>query len=471
MGLAYLLILLLSAVSFFRRPQRGETPKSTPDLARTTIVVAALCALTCGLYAGERYIVEYMGAHQNPQPVPAWFSNLPLAYVLQFPPYHIAWNSSLLTLLDAIAVLQCAVLAGLYFALRRVPGLPSGLCGIVLAGALVLAAIGLGAHTMSGDDLYLYIGLASVGPSAYHPDAVPLTGIDAVVNAMWGVPIHPSPYGPLWIALSKLAISGAHSLLAQLMALRWVQILALVACAGALVSLKRTLLLPALLILNPVVYDFYVVDGHNDLTGVAFVLAAAACRKRLWLAVPLAAAAGLIKLPFILSAMLAFVAEPTLLRRALPAAGSAALALVLSLLLVGPDYEWALRQGYLIYGGAIPIEMRVLQVLVGAVAIFAVALALALRRYFAGASWSFLAFGHFAFPWYLAWGVPYAVLSEPPVLVFFITWPIAKALLTSYDPPSPIVAGLRYGLIVVFAVVLAIALRNSRPPLKAALER
>jgi hypothetical protein len=471
MGLTYILILLLSAASFFRRPQRGEAPKSAPDLARTTVVVAALCVLTCGLYASERYILEYMGAHQNPQPVPAWFADLPLAYVLQFPPYHIAWNPSLLTLLDAIAILQCAVLAGFYFALRHIPGLPPGLCVIVFAGAVVLSAIGLRAQTMSGDDLYLYIGLALAGPSAYHPDAVPLSGIDAAVSQMWGVPIHPSPYGPLWIALSKLAISGAHSLLAQLMALRWVQILALVTCAGALVSLKRTLLLPALLILNPVVYDFYVVDGHNDLTGVAFVLAAAACRKRLWLAVPLAAAAGLIKLPFIVGAMLAFAAEPTLMRRAIPAAGSAALALVLSFVLVGPDYEWALRQGYLIYGGAIPIEMRVLQILVVAVALFAVAFALTLRRYFAGASWSFLAFGHFAFPWYLAWGAPYAILSEPPVLVFFVTWPIAKAMLTSYVPPSPIVAGLRYGLIVVFAVVLAILLRKSRPPLQAALER
>ncbi|HMD03077.1 MAG TPA: hypothetical protein VKG44_08970 [Candidatus Baltobacteraceae bacterium] len=420
-----------------------------------------MCALGVILYYVGRAVMELAGANQHPHPEPPWWGSLPLKFFLQHAGYTTRLSLWFVLALQIIVLLQTSALCALYFVLRRVRVVSAALCVILAGAALAMLAIALSAQTMSESDLYAYVGLALAEPTAYHPNGIPFSGEGVILNKLWGLPLLPSVYGPLWIAISKGAVASGHSLAQQLAALRWVEVLALGACAAALYVLTRSVALVAIVVLNPAMYDLYVVDGHNDLTGVAFVLAAAATRDRYWLSVPLAAAAGLIKLPFILIATLAFSGSR---HKFLPALGAALLALVASAAIVGPDYLWALRHVYLTYGGGTPSLITMAHVLVAVVAVAAIVFALAKNAFFPGGAWSFVAFGQHPSPWYLAWGIPYAVLSGPSGVAFFLTLPLASALLATFLPITPIVAALRLVLVAAIVTTVVLFLRYRREP-------
>ncbi len=427
------------------------------DERQRLLVVATLVAVTCALYGTERSITELLGHNQHPTPLPSWFSALPVTYFLQSPRIAIRLSMPEIMSLQGLAVLQSVVLLALYVALRPVRRLAAPLGIVLAAGTVTMLATALRATVMSSSDLYFYIGSALAHPSAYHPNGVPFPGEQSVINQIWGLPLFASGYGPLWIALSKVAVNAGHSLAAQLTALRCLGAVGLLACAGLIFLLTRSIALAAIVLLNPALHELYVVDGHNDLTAVAFVLAAAVLQSRLWIAIPLAAAAGLVKLPFALVAMLAFSKGEQLARRLIPALVAAGIAAIASVALVGPDYFAAMRQLYVAYERPGELLTNAAHVLLALLCFASVALVIARRTFLTGAPWTFLTLGQHAFPWYLAWGMPYAALADAPAVTFFFTLPVANVLLATDFPLSPVVVLLRWALVA--AVIYAILVR------------
>jgi len=404
--------------------------------------------------------VHYLGHNQHLSPHPDWFGAIPFWYFLQSPQYTSQFDVSAIASLQLLALLQCLVLLALYLVLQGVtPGRYSRL--FIGAGAAAMLLMALRATVMSSSDLYFYIGSALAQPSAYHPDGVRFLGEQAVINRIWGLPLYPTGYGPLWIGLSKIAVMTQSSLTGQLVALRLLEACALTTCAALLFALTRSVALVAIVVLNPALYELYIVDGHNDLTALAFVLAAAVFRTRLWAAIPLAAAAGLVKLPFALVAMLAFCGNRRFSERIIPALASAGICALASIVIVGPDYLAAMRVLYVVYAKPVPGFTNIFHVLLALACVSAVGFALAKRRFFSGGAWSFLALGPYFLPWYLAWGVPYATLAETPAISFFVTMPLANVLLATYLPDSPITAPLRWG--VVAALIFASLMRFKTP--------
>jgi hypothetical protein len=434
---------------------------SSLDERRQTLAVAVLVALTCALYSAGRSVIQYLGYNQHPSPHPGWFSNLPIWYFLQSAHHKTQFSQPAVASLQVIALLQFLALLGLYLVLYRVsPGRWSRV--LIGVGATAMLAMAMSASVMSSSDLYFYVGSALAVPSAYSPGAMPFSGEQHVVNQIWGLPLLPSGYGPLWIALSKLAVSTQSSLIGQLFALRLLEACALAICAALLFVLTRSVAIVAIVVLNPALYELYVVDGHNDLIAVAFVLAAAVFRKRLWIAIPFAAAAGLIKLPFALIGMLAFCGELRLIHRLSSAIVAACLCILASLAFAGPEYVRAMRVLYVAYERPTPLLFNLEHVLVAVACVVAVVLALVSRRFFAAASWSFVALGQEVMPWYLAWGFPYASLANTPAIAFFVTMPIANVLLSTDFPTSPIIRALRFVAIGValYAALVQVRIRR-----------
>jgi hypothetical protein len=259
-------------------------------------------------------------------------------------------------------------------------------------------------------------------------------------------------YGPLWIAVSKAALAAAPSLVAKLIVLRLVGLFAVAACIAMLARMRVPRPVIVLFAVNPAVYDLFVAEGHNDMLGVAFILAAALARRRSRLvAMALCVAAGCIKLPFILIAMLVFASEETLLARLGLGLASAALSLSVSFAWAGPWYLWALRRVYDAEGGAPSAPQVALQVVMFFTGICAVVGALWSRRFSAATPWFMPTFGRSPLPQYLAWGLPAVFLDPAPNWAFLAAMPLMAFLLDTafaFTPLTTLVLALIGGAVV-----------------------
>jgi hypothetical protein len=335
---------------------------------------------------------------------------------------------------------------------------------LVLGTALTMGYLAIEARVSESADMYAYVGLARALPSAYQPGLAPLSGDEAVINRLWGLPLVPSAYGPLWLAISKVAIAHAPTLAAKLTALRLLGLAAICACIGTLWSMGLPRAVLALFAVNPAVYELFVVQAHNDLIGVSFILAAALARPRSRVAaLALCAAAGAIKVPFMLIGVLVFASESTLARRVRLALLSAAVSLSVSLAWGGLPYIWALRRIFELGGGfGSPFQLT-LHATIGLVAVGAIVVVV-LRRYFSPAlPWLMPALGRTPLPHYLAWSLPAIFLDSKPNWTFLATMPIIAFLLDSAYPAT----FLKIGVVVALglaALVYAFVLARRRTP-------
>jgi hypothetical protein len=285
---------------------------------------------------------------------------------------------------------------------------------------------------------------------------------DRVVDLIRGSTLVPSPYGPAWNALSHVLARTSRDLGAQVFAFRAADTLALAAAGAALVALRRPAT-AALLVLDPLLWEFNVAEGHNDAFGIALVLLALAVRRRSApAAIVLVALAGAIKFPFIAVGTVAFFDEPSLRRRLIFATCAAVAGIGLSAAFGGAAYVAALRRTAELYSQANPPGVDATHALLGAIALAALAVALVGRRLLWGASWSFVALGQVAAPWYFGWGIPYAVLGETQGALYLTSLPVAGYVATLLFDETPLSAAVRIVLIGLLLVLL-IAGRRSRP--------
>ncbi len=402
-------------------PPRGDRFASTFLVSLAAIAIAAAFALQLMLIAH---------AARTQVPFPPWFGSLPFIAIDDRSPLYghapIGATAGLCMLAQTIAAIAL-YRAGRDRRFGRAATFVVGFaCAIMLAAAVATPAL-------TSFDLYAYVGSANI-PDPYNPPRQAFAGDYGLINRIYGVPIFPSPYGPAWLALSKLVLAPFHTLGAQLTALRVLGACALLATLGALRAMRFSAVEIALIALNPALVLGFVLDGHNDIVAIALVLWAMALRQRVpLLAVALGVLAGGIKLPFLALGALAFARAETFRLRIVGAATIAATGIALSLVFGGSAYADAIRTTSRLYRAALADPgVDAMHVLLAVCALGAIVLAIIARRYWPSASWSFVALAAAFFGWYVAWGLPYAVLERRWFPVFAISLPALTFLLSTF---------------------------------------
>ncbi|MBC5821708.1 MAG: hypothetical protein GIX01_06985 [Candidatus Eremiobacteraeota bacterium] len=350
-----------------------------------------------------------------------------------------------------LAVIQSALLAVLAAAMsvrRKRCDAP-----VVAAASVVTVILALWAPVATSADFYAYVGTAVAAGSPYHPAAQPFSGEHAVINVLWGLPVIASPYGPLWSAIAKFLLLPLHSLGAQLFSLRCLGAAAFAGCVIVLFVLRVPRAAIAAFALNPALIAQYVMDAHNDGLGLLLVLAALAAARVPIVAALLVTAAGCIKLPFLALGAVAFRSRPRCSERI----GLMGFAIVIAAgwyaACVGANFLSVMGGASRVYAAADGAALAA-HVAAAAVALVALAGALLLRRFCGGASWSFSALAVTPVPWYLGWGLPYALCSGAAV-PFLISLPLAADLTSQTFAPTMLTLGL--ALIITLSAFCAIA--------------
>lgn len=367
---------------------------------------------------------------------PAFIAGLPYAVIdPQFGPPR-----SLHLAIVALGAVQAAIVYALYRALRdrAVPMMERAALAFV---AVMMLAIALAAPAMSGFDAYAYAGYAKLPhlADAYSPPAARLAGSFGVVNDVWGSPLVPSYYGPLWVALSRVIAGGAQSVGSAIFAFRLVEVGAFAGIAVVLAAWRRDAMVVALFALNPAVYALYVANAHNDLLAVALIVSAVALSRRFPLAAAAAvAAAALIKVPFVAAALYVFAGRGALRARLGWVVVALGLAAAASLLFGGHAYAADLiaRLHETTAGGGRISELTARAIKFGLLAVAGTALVAAFVRgvVWRTAGWSFITLGSLAYPWYLIWALPYAALERGALVAFLVLLPLVAAAM---EPAFP----------------------------------
>jgi hypothetical protein len=334
-----------------------------------------------------------------------------------------------------VGALQSAFLFVIYKSLHRNP-LDTIVVSAIASGAIVLLLISLLARNISSNDVYAYVGYGKLGlAQAYEPQAHELPTAYGLVGELWGDPMPPCYYGPLWVLIAQTAMSFAGSVVQGVYIWRAIGLASFIAI---LILLRAKGLSPdiiALVALNTGFVELFVAEAHNDLLAVALTLAATiAVRKLPLLAAVLIAAAALIKLPFIALGFLAFSSKTTL-RRGIGYMTVAVVLTVLGSLAFGGSHYFAdllLRLNHP-PPREVPIvawakfSMRALF----AIALAAVLLAFIWRKYLGNSvSLSFIGLSMLkSHPWYLIWAMPYAWLDEKSLVVYLIAFPLVASLM------------------------------------------
>jgi hypothetical protein len=340
------------------------------------------------------------------------------------------------------------------------------ICGLRLARApisrlqmiYVCASIGVSlcaafaVPALRSQDVYAYAGY-TVLADPYQLERQHMSPGFRVIESLWRYPMIPSVYGPLWTALSRAAAGWLPTLAERLYALRALAIVAFGFVAFAYARLRDRQSALVLFAANPGLINQYVVDAHNDLWGVGFVLLALFPQMRTILRVALLAAAGSIKLPLIFPAAVVFASTRSLPVRILAPFAAVALAIALAIVFhADASRTVATQAGYRSHQPGIVIAHYALAV----ACITLIAVALLWGRFARFGGFSTLALGVNPNPWYLAWGFPYAILARQD-RVFLIAFPLVASLAdSSYDAtPMRLLVG-----VVILSIVLILALRE-----------
>lgn len=356
------------------------------------------------------------------------------------------------------ALLQTGAIYWLYRStqpLERFPYVP------VLGCALVMAIASF-AFVDPQRDALAYIAYAKQPTlaSAYLIPAnyVPPQGFAAIRRAWPSMP--GCSYGPLWLWIAQETAGRASTVDGSMFVLRIIGILSLAAMFAAVLRLRAPPVAGALVVANPFWYFFYVLEAHNDGLAVMLTMGAAVLAlPRPYLAPVVAGAAALIKAPFVLVAALAFTGGRSV-RRRLPIQLAILAVVAAGGSLVGgrPYFRKLFSHGaqtYSLSHSAIGHAFSGIHIALAVVAAIAIVAALILSRFQQGASFSLIALSSFPYPWYLGWGLPYA-LNEPFIPGFFMLLPLFGFVLNS-EPVAHVFEA------VVLLVVAALAIRKIVP--------
>ncbi len=450
------LAFAVAGFAFDGKQQRPDVSAERSAPWRALWIVAA--ALFATLLAGESLVT--LAAFEQ-EPFPPWLRGIRYVPILETAPLYAHTPPAVSLGAESLALLAALLLGALAFALRGVSG-GASLDRFSFLCAAIMSAVSLGSRGLTSSDLYAYVAYAERGIGAYHAFAIAPDGPLAIVGHLWVFEMLPAAYGPAWLWIVH-ALAGRTSIDTSILVLRLFSVASLVAVLLALRALGLSGKIVALVALDPAIYEQYVVDGHNDLLGIALLLWARVLARRGFpvAAIAAAAAAGACKAPFLALAPLAFFDAPALRTRLTGAGLAVASGVAASLAFGGIAYPRAIATVAAIFpasaepGGALLPRMTLCATL-GLI----LAAVLARRTGWPG-SWSFVSLGSLVFPWYVIWGVPYAVLDPRRAVPFLASFPIAAFALSTTYGPSWALAPLEVALAIAAALI---AYRRWRAP-------
>ena len=296
--------------------------------------------------------------------------------------------------------------------------------GAAALAALGMCALSLAAPAFISPDPYAYVGDTLLGRAAYAPPGTPFTGEYAQINHLFPPPMLPSPYGPLWTTVSGLALAPFGTLLGKLIALR---LIGLVSYIAFLVALRACGVAPRLLIiamLNPALFLQYVACAHNDLLGIAILVAAGAFAARnAAIAAGLLVVSALVKLPFVILGLPVLAAVRSRSSRYLLAAVSIASAITLSYWGAGAAYF----RGLAVHVPA-PGPVYVLNLAVAVLALATIGFAFVGGPRLRAAVWLIPMASSYIASWYLVYALPYALARRRILAYLLIALPFVDVL-------------------------------------------
>jgi hypothetical protein len=331
----------------------------------------------------------------------------------------------------ACAVAQAFVLWGLW---RTLPGT------LALAGVRIALAVAVGimfgaalfVPALSSMDTYAYAGYAKLGmANAYAPPARVFHGTFGAIEHLWGRPIVACVYGPLWVFFNQFIAGSARTLGQAVFVERLIGIAGYGTLLLALRILNVSPATSAIVAINPMLVNQFVANGHNDIIGVTFVLFALAAVAELpLLAAVLVACGSLVKITMLALGLVVFAGRGRLARRT----GYVALAVVLTLgasvEFGGPAYmHTLLHQGLSVNHATQLTSSIVMTRVLAACAVAILALGFMRGDVLRAGAWPLCALTGLIYPWYLIWGLPYAIRAKAAAAHYLILLPIVAAAL------------------------------------------
>ena len=356
---------------------------------------------------------------------PAWLAAAPYHLVDDAYPFgsnHLIFSALAL----ALALVQTAALFAVVAGVTQVDAPRLVRAGACVA-AVALGILALASPVVTSGDVFGYVGIGMLKAQAYARPSGFFHGEFARVFASY--PIRPVVYGPVWIAINATVVGFGASFAGKILALRLFGTALLLTFVALLrVAGFRSAVLWAVA-LNPMLWFQFVSNAHNDLLAIVLVAAALlAVRRRLpWLAIALVAAAGAVKLPFVILGIVVFAEIGDRRRRVVYASIAIALALAGSYIFGGTAYVDAILstgRGRATW----PLDVSITKAAVVVLALGATGAALWFRRFSAFAGWLYPGLGPLLFPWYLAWAIPYACVAGTGLLEMLLVLPVAATL-------------------------------------------
>jgi hypothetical protein len=433
----YVLALLAVAVSTLAPAYR--LPLRLPARVRHALSGGAVTPLAVVVLvtAQAAYLRLLLAATYAQHPLRAFMAQMPVRFISG----RVAENlpEAYRNGFALLAIVEACALFALYCGLARPARWKYA---VVACGALLALTDATLARAATSADMYSYVGFTLLGLRAYAPPPQMFPGAYALINTWWHTPLVAAPYGPLWLGVSSIVAGFGDTLFAKIVALRLLGAGALFGSVAVLLALRVSPRIVALIALDPALVFEFVGNVHNDLFGVLLLLLAryAAGRGALRLAIVFAVMAGLVKLPFLLFAALAFARVASPLRRVRAYGISLALGTAVSWLVGGRAYLTALTEhvDQSTAGHAASVVVGLPGALkVAAVAIVALALSRSVFR--EGYAWALPALGALVHPWYLCWTLPYAVEAEATLCRVAIALPVVMVLTDTAIPGGTVV--------------------------------
>lgn len=296
----------------------------------------------------------------------------------------------------------------------------------VIAG-VALAMLSISASVLTSSDVFFYAYTSTLGLDAYNGEPVSLNSPYHFL--LPNVPLTGSIYGPLWTEFNAFTASFGTTLYEKIIVLR-------IASAGFLVLaalLVRNLNLPRraqiAFVLNPMLWFYFVVNAHNDLLAIALCLSAIAIvRRHPRFAVALIATAGAVKISFLVIGCCVFARLRSRAKILFASIASVLFSLLISWIVGGNRYFGNLL-GYA-HGrnaGRAP-DVQVLAAAMATCALLVIGSTVLTRRIYPAVAWIFPLAAPLAFPWYLVWGLPYAIVVRRGFAATLLLLPIGAAL-------------------------------------------
>lgn len=239
-------------------------------------------------------------------------------------------------------------------------------------------------------------------------------------------------YGPMWLALDRAIVAPCRTLTQAFLALRLFNVFLIMAAVVCIVRITRNAAVYALILLNPAILFYYVVEAHNDLLAVVLVLAGILLGvRRPWVGAILASGAGLVKITFAAIALLSVDAGRNRWSGVLRCAAILCAVIIGSAAFGGAPYAASmLGMGHHMLlprndlSRLFGLLMHAAAAAMGAVAIFC---AVFLRRRFTSGAYGLSTIGALVLPHYLAWPLPYVVCMRAFAPAFLASMPLVTA--------------------------------------------